>query len=192
MQDTVVEIDPAQHLVKGASGNRYKYDTLVVSPGIAYDWDAIEGMSEAVADQIPHAWKAGPQTRTLRKQLEAMDDGGVLYVVAPPSPFRCPPGPYERAAQFGHYFSNQKPKSKIVILDAKDAFSKHALFQAGWQEHYDDRIEWVLGGAGRDHQGDRSRDPNVSRIVRGISGRRHQSDPASKGRCLGPSRRTRE
>ena len=148
MQDTVVEIDPAQHLVKGASGNRYKYDKLVVSPGIAYDWDAIEGMSEAVAELIPHAWKAGPQTRTLRKQLEAMDDGGVFYIVAPPNPFRCPPGPYERAAQVAHYFSNHKPKSKIVILDAKDAFSKQALFQAGWQEHYGDMIEWVSGAQG--------------------------------------------
>ncbi|CRI66462.1 Sulfide dehydrogenase (flavocytochrome c), flavoprotein subunit [Thiocapsa sp. KS1] len=148
MQDTVVEIDPAQHLVKGASGNRYTYDKLVVSPGIAYDWDAIEGMSEAVAEQIPHAWKAGPQTRTLRKQLEAMDDGGVFYIVAPPNPFRCPPGPYERAAQVAHYFSNHKPKSKIVILDAKDAFSKQALFQAAWQEHYGDMIEWVSGAQG--------------------------------------------
>jgi sulfide dehydrogenase [flavocytochrome c] flavoprotein subunit len=77
-----------------------------------------------------------------------MDDGGVFYIVAPPNPFRCPPGPYERAAQVAHYFSVHKPKSKIVILDAKDAFSKQALFQAGWQEHYDDMIEWVSGAQG--------------------------------------------
>jgi sulfide dehydrogenase [flavocytochrome c] flavoprotein chain len=148
MQDTVVEIEPVGHFVKGASGNRYNYDKLIVSPGVDFDWGAIEGMSEAVAEQIPHAWKAGAQTRLLRSQLEAMDDGGVFYIVAPPNPFRCPPGPYERAAQVAHYFSVHKPKSKIVILDAKDAFSKQALFQAGWQEHYDDMIEWVSGAQG--------------------------------------------
>ena len=148
MQDTVVEIDPAQHFVKGASANRYNYDKLIVSPGVDYDWAAIEGMSEAVAERIPHAWKAGKQTDILRRQLEAMDDGGVFYIVAPPNPFRCPPGPYERAAQVAHYFSTHKPKSKIVILDAKDAFSKQALFQAGWQEHYGDMIEWVSGAEG--------------------------------------------
>lgn len=148
MQDTVVEIDPAQHFVKGATGNRYNYDKLIVSPGVDYDWGAIEGMSEAVAAQIPHAWKAGKQTQILRRQLEAMEDGGVFYIVAPPNPFRCPPGPYERAAQVAHYFSTHKPKSKIVILDAKDAFSKQGLFQAGWQEHYGDMIEWVSGAQG--------------------------------------------
>jgi sulfide dehydrogenase [flavocytochrome c] flavoprotein chain len=148
MQDRVVEIDPAQHFVKGASGNRYNYDKLVLSPGVDYNWDAIEGMSEAVAEQIPHAWKAGPQTAILRRQLEAMEDGGVFYIVAPPNPFRCPPGPYERAAQVAHYFSSHKPKSKIIILDAKDAFSKQGLFQAGWQEHYGDMIEWVSGAEG--------------------------------------------
>ncbi|SDW20976.1 NAD(P)/FAD-dependent oxidoreductase [Thiocapsa roseopersicina] len=148
MQDTVVEIDPVQHFVTGASGNRYNYDKLIVSPGVDYDWAAIEGMSEAVAEKIPHAWKAGKQTQILRRQLEAMEDGGVFYIVAPPNPFRCPPGPYERAAQVAHYFSTHKPKSKIVILDAKDAFSKQALFQAGWEEHYGDMIEWVSGAQG--------------------------------------------
>jgi sulfide dehydrogenase [flavocytochrome c] flavoprotein subunit len=148
MQDTVVEIDPEQHFVKGASGNRYNYDKLVLSPGVDHNWEAIEGMSEAVAEVIPHAWKAGPQTAMLRRQLEAMEDGGVFYIVAPPNPFRCPPGPYERAAQVAHYFSAHKPKSKIIILDAKDAFSKQGLFQAGWQEHYGDMIEWVSGAEG--------------------------------------------
>lgn len=148
MQDTVIEIDPAQRFVKGTSGNRYNYDKLIVSPGVDYNWGAIEGMSEAVAELIPHAWKAGKQTDILRRQLEAMEDGGVFYIVAPPNPFRCPPGPYERAAQVAHYFSVHKPKSKIIILDAKDAFSKQGLFQAGWQEHYGDMIEWVSGAEG--------------------------------------------
>ncbi|MCF7984944.1 MAG: NAD(P)/FAD-dependent oxidoreductase [Thiohalocapsa sp.] len=148
MQDEIVEVDPAQHFVRGAGGNRYNYDRLVIAPGVDYRWDAIDGMTEAAAEVVPHAWKAGPQTELLRRQLEAMDDGGVFIIVAPPNPFRCPPGPYERAAQVAHYFKVHKPKSKILLLDAKDAFSKQALFQAGWKAHYGDMIEWVPGAAG--------------------------------------------
>ena len=133
VQDEIVEIDPAQGFVRGKSGGRYNYDKLVVSPGVAFRYDTIEGMSEEVADKtIPHAWKAGAQTLLLRKQLEAMPDGGVCAIVAPPNPFRCPPGPYERAAQIALYFKHHKPKSKVLILDAKDAFSKQGLFRAGW------------------------------------------------------------
>lgn len=148
MQDTVIEIDPVARFARGSSGNRYNYDKLILSPGVDYRWEAIEGLSETVAEQIPHAWKAGPQTRILKQQLEAMEDGGIFYIVAPPNPFRCPPGPYERAAQVAHYFSTHKPRSKIIILDAKDAFSKQGLFQAGWQDHYGDMIEWVSGAQG--------------------------------------------
>lgn len=149
VQDEVVEIDPAQSFVRGKSGGRYNYDKLVLAPGIAFRFDAIEGMSEALANEtIPHAWKAGPQTLLLRRQLEAMPDGGVCAIVAPPNPFRCPPGPYERAAQIAHYFKQHKPRSKVLILDAKDAFSKQGLFQAGWKAHYGDMIEWVSGAAG--------------------------------------------
>ncbi|MGE5155015.1 MAG: FCSD flavin-binding domain-containing protein [Bdellovibrio bacteriovorus] len=149
VQDEIVEIDPAQGFVRGASGGRYNYDKLVVAPGIAFRFEAIEGMSEEVANKtIPHAWKAGPQTLLLRKQLEAMPDGGVCAIVAPPNPFRCPPGPYERAAQIALYFKHHKPKSKVLILDAKDAFSKQGLFRAGWAEHYGDMIEWVSGAEG--------------------------------------------
>ncbi len=149
VQDEVTEIDPAERFVRGKSGGRYNYDKLIVSPGIAFRWDAIEGMSAEVADtSMPHAWKAGPQTALLRKQLEAMPDGGVCAIVAPPNPFRCPPGPYERAAQIALYFKHHKPKSKVLILDAKDAFSKQGLFQAAWKEHYGDMIEWVSGAQG--------------------------------------------
>jgi sulfide dehydrogenase [flavocytochrome c] flavoprotein subunit len=115
---------------------------------VDFRWEKIQGMSAEVAEEIPHAWKAGPQTLKLRKQLEAMSDGGIFYIVAPPNPFRCPPGPYERAAQVAHYFSQQKPKSKIIILDAKDAFSKQGLFMAGWKAKYGDMIEWVSGANG--------------------------------------------
>ncbi|AFL73699.1 NAD(P)/FAD-dependent oxidoreductase [Thiocystis violascens] len=148
VQDEIVEIDPVQHFARGASGNRYNYDKLILSPGVGYRWDAIEGLSEAVSERYPHAWKAGPQTLTLRRQLEAMEDGGVFAIVAPPNPFRCPPGPYERAAQVAQYFKRHKPNSKILILDAKDAFSKQGLFQAGWKQHYGEMIEWVPAAGG--------------------------------------------
>jgi sulfide dehydrogenase [flavocytochrome c] flavoprotein subunit len=148
VQDEITEIDPTQKFLRGTSGNRYNYDKLVVSPGVDFRWDKIQGMSAEVAEEIPHAWKAGPQTMKLRKQLEAMPDGGTFYIVAPPNPFRCPPGPYERAAQVAHYFSQYKPKSKIIILDAKDAFSKQGLFMAGWKAKYGDMIEWISGANG--------------------------------------------
>ena len=149
IQDEIVEIDPAQRFLRGRTGGRYNYDKLILSPGVSFRWDAVEGMSEEVANtRIPHAWKAGPQTTLLRKQLEAMPDGGVCAIVAPPNPFRCPPGPYERAAQIALYFKHHKPKSKVMILDAKDAFSKQGLFQAGWKQNYGDMIEWVSGAQG--------------------------------------------
>ena len=92
--------------------------------------------------------KAGPQTLTLRNQLKAMKDGGVVHIVAPLNPFRCPPGPYERAAQIAHYLKHNKPKSKIIILDAKDKFSKQGLFMTGWEKFYGNMIEWVSGAGG--------------------------------------------
>lgn len=149
MGDEIVAIDPDQHYVRGRSGARYNYDKLILSPGVSFDFDAIEGMTPELAEStIPHAWKAGLQTLLLRRQLEAMPNGGVCAIVAPPNPFRCPPGPYERAAQIALYFKHHKPKSKVLILDAKDAFSKQQLFQAGWQEHYGDMIEWIPAAGG--------------------------------------------
>jgi len=97
---------------------------------------------------MPHAWKAGPQTLLLRKQITAMPDGGKVIIVAPPNPFRCPPGPYERAAQIAHYLKLHKPKSKVIILDPKDNFSKQGLFETGWKQYYGSMIEWVSGAAG--------------------------------------------
>ncbi len=148
VHDTVLEIDAAGHSVKGSSGNQYSYDKLVVSPGIDFRYDKLDGYDAQVAEQIPHAWKAGPQTLLLRKQLEAMKDGGVCYIAAPPNPFRCPPGPYERAAQIAHYFKQHKPKSKVIILDAKDKFSKQGLFMQGYKKFYGDMVEWVSGANG--------------------------------------------
>src|SRR6188768_834062 len=115
-----------------ADGTSLGYDRLVLSPGIDLRFDALPGYDEAAAAKMPHAWKAGEQTLLLRKQLEAMDDGGLVVIAAPANPFRCPPGPYERASLIAHYLKTRKPKSKVIILDAKDAFSKQRLFQSAW------------------------------------------------------------
>jgi sulfide dehydrogenase [flavocytochrome c] flavoprotein subunit len=148
VQDEIVAIAPDKREVLGKSKTSYPYDKLVVSPGVSFRWDAIKGMSEAAAQTIPHAWKAGPQTLLLKKQLSAMRNGGTCIIVAPPNPFRCPPGPYERAAQIAFYLKRHKPKSKVLVLDAKDAFSKQGLFVEGWKRNYGDMIEWVGAAAG--------------------------------------------
>jgi NADPH-dependent 2,4-dienoyl-CoA reductase/sulfur reductase-like enzyme len=119
---------------------------LVLSPGIDFLWNKLEGYDEAASLLAPHAWKAGAQTTLLKKQLDAMPDGGTFVMVAPANPYRCPPGPYERISMVAHYFKTQKPKSKILVLDAKDAFSKQALFLDGWKRFYGDMIEWVPAG----------------------------------------------
>ena len=126
-----------------SNGQVLSYDKLVLSPGIDMRWNALEGYDEAASQLAPHAWKAGPQTQLLKKQLEAMPDGGKFVMVIPANPFRCPPGPYERAAMVAHYLKAHKPKSKILLLDDKDAFSKQGLFIQGWKALYGDMIEWV-------------------------------------------------
>ncbi|NDV00683.1 FAD-dependent oxidoreductase [Pseudoroseicyclus sp. CLL3-39] len=132
-----------------ASGEALPFDRLVLSPGIDLRFDAISGYDEAAAEIMPHAWKAGPQTELLRSQLEAMPDGGTVAICPPANPFRCPPGPYERASLIAHYLKAEKPNSKILILDAKDGFSKRDLFEEAWATLYPGMIEWVpfsLGG----------------------------------------------
>ena len=141
-------IDSVTKQVTTQSGETFNYDRLIVSPGIDFQWEAIEGYDERVAEQIPHAWQAGQQTVLLRQQLEAMKDGGTVIIASPPNPFRCPPGPYERASLIAHYLKQHKPKSKILILDAKEKFSKQGLFTQGWQELYgygtdNSMIEWL-------------------------------------------------
>ncbi len=148
MHDMVTEIDAAAKKVKLAGGKTLEYDRLVVSPGIDFKWDAIEGYDAAASKTIPHAWQPGEQTTTLRKQIEAMADGGVYIMVAPPNPFRCPPGPYERVSMVANYLKQNKPKSKILILDPKDKFSKQPLFMQGWEKLYPGMIEWVKGSDG--------------------------------------------
>lgn len=141
--DLAEDVDPAAHTVKLASGGTLEYDKLILSPGVDINWTALEGYDEAASGFAPHAWKAGPQTRLLKQQLEELEDGGLFILSAPADPFRCPPGPYERVGMIAHYFSQHKPRSKILILDSKDAFSKQGLFQNGWKQVYGDMIEWV-------------------------------------------------
>jgi NADPH-dependent 2,4-dienoyl-CoA reductase/sulfur reductase-like enzyme len=135
-------VDAQGRSVTLSNGSQLAYDRLVLAPGIDLRWDGLPGYTEAAAERMPHAWKAGEQTLLLRRQLESMEDGGTVVMAAPANPFRCPPGPYERASLIAYYLKTKKPKSKLIILDAKDAFSKQGLFLGAWKELYPN-IEWV-------------------------------------------------
>ncbi len=141
--DQATAVDPKARRVSLRDGSALDYDRLVLAPGIAIRWDALPGYDEAAAAVMPHAWLAGDQTLLLRRQLEAMADGGTVVISAPANPFRCPPGPYERASLITYYLKKAKPRSKLIILDAKDNFSKQRLFQNAWQQLYPELIEWV-------------------------------------------------
>lgn len=143
IHDRARAVDKAAKTVTLAGGQRVGWDRLVMAPGIDVKHDAIQGYTAAAAEKIPHAWKAGRQTVLLRDQLKAMDDGGVVIIAPPANPFRCPPGPYERASMIAHYLKANKPKSKILIIDSKDKFSKMPLFLEGWKQRYGAMIEWV-------------------------------------------------
>jgi sulfide dehydrogenase [flavocytochrome c] flavoprotein subunit len=148
VQARAVDIDPVAKSVRLETGEGIAYDKLVVAPGIDLKYDSIEGYGEDAAQVMPHAWKAGTQTKLLRSQLEAMPDGGLFVVTVPPEPYRCPPGPYERVSVVAAYFTQAKPRSKILVLDAKDSFSKQALFEEAWNTHYKGMVEWVPGALG--------------------------------------------
>ncbi len=137
------DVDADRRVVKLADGEVLTWDRLILSPGIDLRWDALEGYDESASERAPHAWKPGAQSRLLRQQLEAMEDGGTFILVAPDNPYRCPPGPYERVSMVAHYCKTHKPRSKILLLDSKDAFSKQDLFTEGWKANYGDMIEWV-------------------------------------------------
>jgi len=137
-----VDVDPAKRSVRIAEGQPIAYDRLIMAPGIAIDWDALPGYDENAANSMPHAWLAGPQTTLLRDQLRSLPDGGLVALSVPESPYRCPPGPYERASLIASYLKRDNPRAKILILDAKDNFSKKPLFLQAWSEIYGDMIEW--------------------------------------------------
>ena len=136
-------IDAGTRIVQFADATRLPYDRLVLAPGVDFRFDAIAGYGEAAAQTMPHAWKAGAQTALLRKQLEAMENGGTFVIAVPAAPYRCPPAPYERASLVAHWFKTRKPRSKILILDAKDVFSQQKAFTAAWAELYPGMVEWV-------------------------------------------------
>jgi len=142
VNDEATAIDAAKKVVRLQRGGELQYDRLIVSPGIDFNFAEIEGY-QAAQDRVLHAWKAGPQTVALRRQLEAMKDGGVYLLAVPLAPYRCPPGPYERASQVAHYFKRSKPRSKVLILDANpDVTSKGPLFKRAWADLYPGIIEF--------------------------------------------------
>ena len=144
VRDMVTSIDPDKRTVRLAGGGELPYDRLILSPGVDFMMEGLPGMAKAGAqDQVLHAWKAGAQTLALRRQLEAMPDGGVYALAIPLAPYRCPPGPYERACQVAHYFSKAKPRSKVLVLDANDdVTSKGPLFKKAWAERYKGIVEY--------------------------------------------------
>jgi sulfide dehydrogenase [flavocytochrome c] flavoprotein chain len=144
------KIDPQARAVGLADGTSLGYDRLVLAPGIDLRFDALPGYDEGAAAKMPHAWQAGEQTILLRRQLEAIDDGGVVVLAVPAAPLRCPPAPYERASLIAHDLKTRKPRCKIIILDAKDAFPQQRLFENAWTELYPGMIERVsLSQGGR-------------------------------------------
>ena len=144
VQDMVSSVDATKKIATLASGGTVAYDKLVMAPGIDFMWDQIEGLQAAHASgDVLHAWKAGPETLALRQQLEAMRDGGVYAISIPEAPYRCPPGPYERASVVAAYLKQHKPKSKVLILDAnQDVTSKGPLFKKAWSEIYGPMVEY--------------------------------------------------
>jgi sulfide dehydrogenase [flavocytochrome c] flavoprotein subunit len=143
VNEAAASVDAGARTVKTTGGRNVAYDRLILSPGIDIVWGGLPGYDEHAATIMPHAWNAGEQTLLLRRQLEAMEDGGVVVMSVPPNPYRCPPGPYERASLIAWYLKSHKPNSKIIVLDAKDVFSKQKLFQNAWKQLYPGMLEWV-------------------------------------------------
>lgn len=153
VRQTATAIDRDAKTVRLGDGTDIAYDHLVVAPGIDIIYESVEGYSAEVAEKLPHAWEAGPQTQLLKAQLDALEDGALIVMVAPPNPYRCPPGPYERVSMMAHVLKTKgHARSRIVVLDPKPSFSKQALFSAGWQRYYTGMVEWqdpaIHGGIG--------------------------------------------
>ena len=144
VRDEALAIDAEKRTVRLARGDTLAYDRLIVSPGVDFQYDQTPGLESAEAQaRVLHAWKAGPQTVALRRQLEALPDGGVYALHIPKAPYRCPPGPYERAAQVAYYFKQHKPRSKVLVLDANpDIVSKKGLFLKAWNERYPGLVDY--------------------------------------------------
>jgi NADPH-dependent 2,4-dienoyl-CoA reductase/sulfur reductase-like enzyme len=166
VRQMATQIDREKKQVALADGSRLDYDRIALSPGIDLKYDSVPGWGREHEETMPHAWKAGPQTELLKARLAAVPDGGVIVMIAPPNPYRCPPGPYERASMMAHVLkSSGKSRAKIVILDPKESFSKQALFQEGWEKHYPGMVEWL---GPKIHEGVKSVDPKTNSIVTGF------------------------
>lgn len=148
VRDAALAIDAARHELRLQRGGRLRYDRLVFAAGIRLRFDALPGYDEAAATRLPHAWKAGLQTRLLRDQVRALRPGGTVAICVPPLPFRCPPGPYERASLIAHALKRHNPRAKLLVFDANNRFSKQGLFTDAWTERYGDMIEWIPVTAG--------------------------------------------
>lgn len=142
-QTTAEGVDRDARTVTLANGEVLSYDRLVLSPGIDFREGSVPGWDVSQAEKMPHAYKAGPQTQLLKAQIESMPQGGVFCMVAPPNPYRCPPGPYERISMVAHVLSEKNPTAKILLVDPKPKFSKQALFEEGWQKHYSGMVERI-------------------------------------------------
>jgi len=159
-------VDREKREVVLADGSRLSYDRLVLSPGVDLRYDSVPGWGQEHEDKLPHAWKAGPQTQLLKARLDAVPDGGLIVMIAPPNPYRCPPGPYERVSMMAHALKRAgKTKAKIVVLDPKETFSKQALFQEGWEKHYPGMVEWL---GPKIHEGVKSVDPATNTVTTGF------------------------
>ncbi len=159
-------IDRDKREVVLADGSKLPYDRLVLSPGIDLKYDSVPGWGKEHEETMPHAWKAGPQTKLLKARLDAVPDGGVIVMLAPPNPYRCPPGPYERVSMMAHVLKKAgKSKCKIIVLDPKETFSKQALFQEGWEKSYPGMVEWINA---KIYDGIKSVDPATNTVVTGF------------------------
>ena len=162
VHDWAVGVDRSARTVSLAGGATLSYDRLILSPGIDFVDGSVEGWDVTAQNAMPHAYKAGSQSELLRSQIRAMPEGGVYAMIAPPNPFRCPPGPYERICMVAHHLKSANPTAKIIIADPKPKFSKMALFQEGWGDHYDGMIDWI----GPDFGGDKvSVDPAAMTVT---------------------------
>jgi sulfide dehydrogenase [flavocytochrome c] flavoprotein subunit len=167
VQEPAALINPATKTVRLASGVTLPYDRLVVAPGIDIKFDSVPGYSEKASEIMPHAWKPGPQTQLLKKQLDALNDGATIVMVCPPNPYRCPPGPYERVSMMAHVLKAKGHKnSKIIVLDPKPNFSKQGLFVEGWEKHYPGMVEWQDP---KMHGGIKEVDPSTMTVKTGLA-----------------------
>jgi NADPH-dependent 2,4-dienoyl-CoA reductase/sulfur reductase-like enzyme len=162
-QQMATGVDRDKREVTLADGTVLPYDRLVVSPGIELKFDSVPGYSEAAAEKMPHAWKPGAQTKLLKSMIDAVPDGGLVVMLAPPNPYRCPPGPYERVSMMAHQFkSTGRGNCKIIVIDPKDKFSKQGVFQPAWEKYYPGMIEWFSPMI---HGGVKSIDPDTNQVV---------------------------